>query len=110
VEKQKRPKILSGKTHKVKTGCGTLYITLNKHKGKLFEIVLPTLGKAGGCATCQNEALTRAVTLGLRYGIPKEEYIQALEGIQCPSPNLFPEEDRVLSCSDALAKILREDE
>lgn len=109
MKKKERPKVLPGKTIKKQTGCGNLYVTLNKLDGKLFEIVLPSLGKAGGCATCQNEALTRAITLGLRYGIPKEEYIEELEGIKCPSPHMFPIEERILSCPDAIARVLREE-
>jgi len=108
VEKQKRLKELTGKTVKVLTGCGNLYITLNKDGNGLFE-VFATLGKAGGCANCQNEALTRAITLGLRCGISKEEYIRELKGIQCPSPRMFPEEDRVLSCPDAIARTMEEE-
>ena len=46
---KKRPPVLSGKTVKVKSGCGSLYITMNKdEEGNLFEIKL-TLGKAGSC-------------------------------------------------------------
>ena len=108
MEKRPRPKTLSGKSIKVKTGCGNLYITLNSNGSELFE-VFATLGKAGGCANCQNEALTRAVTLGLRYGIPKEEYIKELENLQCPNPNIFPKEERILSCPDAIAKVIKEE-
>ena len=108
MEKQARPKVLTGKSVKVKTGCGNLYITLNKDGSSLFE-VFATLGKAGGCGNCQNEALTRAITLGLRYGIPKEEYIKELEGIKCPNPNMFPIKERTLSCPDALARVIKEE-
>jgi len=108
MEKQERPKELKGKTVKVLTGCGNLYITLNKDGSSLFE-VFATLGKAGGCANCQNEALTRAITLGLRCGIPKEEFIKELEGLQCPNPIMFPKKDRILSCPDAIAKVIEEE-
>jgi len=108
VEKQPRPKILSGKSVKVKTGCGNLYITLNKSEDRLFE-VFATLGRAGGCANAQNEALTRMITLSLRCGVPKEEIIDQLVGIQCPNPVMFPEGERVLSCPDAIAKVMKEE-
>ncbi len=108
MEKQPRPKTLAGKSVKVKTGCGNLYITLNRGGDKLFE-VFATLGRAGGCANAQNEALTRMITLSLRCGVPKEEIIKQLEGIQCPNPTMFPKEERVLSCPDAIAKVIKEE-
>ena len=107
--KKERPRALEGKTVKIGTGCGNLYVTLNRNGEGLFE-VFATLGRSGGCANCQNEALTRAITVGLRCGIPKEEYIRELEGIQCPNPVPFPQENRVMSCPDAIAKVLREEE
>ena len=103
-----RPRILSGRSIKVVTGCGNLYVTLNRDGSELFE-VFATLGKSGGCSSCQNEALTRAITLGLRCGIPKVEFVRELRGIQCPNPKMFPIEDRVLSCSDAIAKVIEEE-
>lgn len=108
MEKQARPKVLTGKSVKVATGCGNLYITLNKNEDKLFE-VFATLGKTGGCANAQNEGLTRMVTLCLRCGVPKEEIIKELVGIQCPNPVMFPEKERVLSCPDAIAKVIKEE-
>jgi len=101
-----RPVELEGKTARVKTGsCGNLYITVNVNDGKPYE-VLARLGKAGGCATCQNEALTRSITLGLKNGIPVKEYVDELRGLQCPGPFMFPKEERVLSCPDGIAKVL----
>ncbi len=106
MEKKERPKVLKGTTTKVETGCGNLYITVGCNNGHPIE-VFATLGKAGGCSNCQNEALTRSITLGLKYGIPVEEYVRELEELQCPSPNMFPMVDRVLSCADGIAKTLR---
>lgn len=108
VEKRPRPKILLGETVKVTTGCGNLYITMNTDEVGLFE-VFATLGRAGGCAYAQNEGLTRLLTLGLRCGIPLSEIIHSLEGIRCPKSYMWPEEDRVLSCPDAIAKTLEQE-
>ena len=41
---KKRPKVLVGTTHRVETGCGHLYITINRDKDELFE-VFAALGK-----------------------------------------------------------------
>lgn len=86
------------------TGCGNLYITVNWNGSKNPIEVFAYLGKNGGCTRCQNEALTRAITVGLKYGVPIREYIDELRGIQCSNPNMWPKADRTLSCPDAIAK------
>ena len=105
--KSSRPTVLAGITVKVHTACGNMYVQMNWYKGKLFE-VFATLGHSGGCAACQSEALTRSITLGLRYGLPYDEYFNELRGIQCPTPIAFPKKERVLSCPDAIGKALSE--
>ncbi len=70
--------------------------------------VFASLGKAGTCTSCQLEALTRSITLGLKYGVPVEEFINELKDIQCPNKNLWPEDERTLSCADAIARALEE--
>ncbi len=105
LEKAPRPKVIGGLTVKVTTGCGALYIQMNWCHGKLFE-VFATLGKTGGCATSQSEALTRSVTMGLRHGVPLAEYIKQFSNIRCPCPYPFPQEEAVWSCADALARTL----
>jgi len=82
-----------------------MYIQLNWYHGKLFE-VFATLGRGGGCAVCQSEALTRGITLGIKCGIPVPEYARQLKGIRCPNPMPFPKEDAVFSCPDAIARTL----
>jgi len=104
--KKERPKVLEGPTEEVTTGCGHLYVRLGYDKeGNLLEI-LATLGKAGGCAYCQLEALSRAISLGLKFGVPVREYIKQLIEIECPSKVMWPEDNRVLSCADGMAKVL----
>ena len=109
MEKKKRPKVTYGNSEKIVTGCGSLYVTPNyltpnKEEGTLIE-VFATLGKTGGCATCQLEGMTRAISLGLRYGVPVEEYIKELQDIKCPN-QAWDSGRRVLSCSDAIADVL----
>jgi ribonucleoside-diphosphate reductase alpha chain len=102
---QERPKKLSGETYKMPTGCGTNYITVNLHNGKPFE-VFSKLGKAGGCSACQTEALTRCISVGLRCGVELEEYVSTLTGIHCSSATVS-EGEQILSCPDAIAKVLK---
>ena len=104
VEKLKRPAVVESKTTEVRTGCGNLFVIVGTIEGKIVEL-FATLGKAGGCSICQNEALCRSISLGLRHGVPVKEYIKGLMSIQCPSPSGFGQA-RVLSCPDAIAKVL----
>jgi ribonucleoside-diphosphate reductase alpha chain len=104
---QERPNVLEGVTKRIKTGCGNFYITINKIDGKPVE-VLSHIGKAGGCAICQGEAICRLVSLGLRSGIKPERIIKQLHGIRCPSP-IWYEGNQILSCPDAIAQTLKEE-
>lgn len=102
---QERPKILEGKTYKMPTGCGNLYVNITELNGAVFE-VFAKLGKAGGCAACMTEALTRSISIGLRAGVELEEYHKTLNGIHCSSAT-FSEGEQIMSCPDAIAKVLK---
>lgn len=95
-----REAVLMGKTIRKKTGCGWIYLTLNGGGTGTTE-VFARLGKAGGCALSQTEALGRVISLGLRYGVPVEEIRVQLKGIRCNVPN-----GDILSCADAIAQAL----
>ena len=101
--KMGRPKKLTGTTHKINTGHGTAYITVNEKDGKPFE-VFTTLGKAGGCDSAQLEAVSRLISLCLRSGIAAEEIVAQLKGIVCCP--VFYEGDKILSTPDAIAYVL----
>ncbi|MSQ25733.1 MAG: vitamin B12-dependent ribonucleotide reductase [Dehalococcoidia bacterium] len=80
---RERPVIVRGMTHRVRTGHGNMYITLNlDERGKPFE-VFSALGKAGGCDSAQLEAISRLVSLALRAGVDIESIVQQLRGITC---------------------------
>ena len=106
-QKLKRPSTTQGTITKIETGCGHLYVTVGKDNGNIIE-VFATLGKSGGCAKAQGEAITRSLSLGLKYGIPVEEYIKEFDNIRCPSPAL-DNGIQVLSCADAIAKVLKKE-
>ncbi|MDW7999131.1 MAG: TSCPD domain-containing protein, partial [Thermodesulfovibrio sp.] len=102
---RKRPEILSGVTRLMKTGCGNLYVTINKDKdGNLFE-VFTNIGKAGGCAASQAEAIGRLISLALRSGIEPQEIVKQLKGISCHAP-VWSGNGKITSCSDAIAKAI----
>lgn len=100
-----RPEVILGTTTKVTTGCGNLYITVNQdEEGNFFE-VFTQMGKAGGCAASQLEAVGRLVSLSLRGGIDTKVIVEQLKGIRCPSPS-WDKGKKIFSCADAIARVL----
>jgi ribonucleoside-diphosphate reductase alpha chain len=95
---------LYGKTQKVGTGCGNLYVTVNQLEGQPVE-VFAQIGKSGGCAAAQIQALTRLVSIALRAGVDSCEMAEQLTGIRCPSP-LWGGGGMILSCPDGIGKVL----
>ncbi len=102
---RKRPEVLTGQVRLMKTGCGNLYVTITEDEhGNIFEL-FTSMGKAGGCAGSQAEAIGRLVSLALRSNIEPEEIMKQLKGISCHEPS-WAEGGRILSCSDAIGKAL----
>jgi len=101
---RKRPKVTTGVTERVNTGCGYIYVTVNFDSRGISE-VFSTLGKAGGCAAAQLEAISRLTSLALRSGIDVDSIVKHLRGIRCPSI-AWEQGHAILSCADAIASVL----
>jgi ribonucleoside-diphosphate reductase alpha chain len=103
--KRERPRALQGWTYQMQTGCGPLYVTVNEDKNGLLEL-FTTMGKAGGCASSQSEAIGRMVSLAWRSGIQASQVVKQLLGISCHCQTGFGD-NKVLSCADAVAKAIQ---
>ncbi|MBF0521673.1 MAG: vitamin B12-dependent ribonucleotide reductase [Candidatus Omnitrophica bacterium] len=105
IEPKPRPEVILGHTSKASTGCGNLYVTINYDEdGNPFE-AFTQMGKAGGCASSQLEAIGRLISLAMRSGIDPKVIHEQLRGIRCPVPS-WNKGTRVLSCSDAISQVI----
>ncbi len=100
-----RPKTVKGMTSEMRTGCGDIYVTINEDEsGAPFEL-FAQLGKSGGCAASQTEAIGRLASLALRSGIPINLLVKHLRGISCDRPFGIGKV-KIFSCADAIAKAI----
>jgi ribonucleoside-diphosphate reductase alpha chain len=105
-----RPKVATGKTVRLDTGCGKLYLTANSDPtGKIFETFITT-GSDGGCFV-YTETTSRLISLVLRAGVPIEEIIEQLQSAHsCPAYMLARGKGKPVSpgksCASAIALCL----
>lgn len=103
--KRKRPQVLTGRTVKMASPLGDLFVTINEDEaGEPFEVFC-TVGKAGGSANADSEAIGRLISLVLRHGLPLSEVRDQLRGIACDRPVGFGP-NKVLSAPDAIAQAI----
>jgi ribonucleoside-diphosphate reductase alpha chain len=105
--KRARPDKLRGTTIRKETPLGTMFVNITEDdKAQPFEVFL-TLGKAGGSAMADAEAMGRLISLALRSGIPLMEIHKQLRGISSDrAVGLGP--NKVLSVPDAIGIALEE--
>lgn len=101
---RKRPDVVQGFTHKVQTGLGTMYLTVNEVDGQPFE-VFATIGKSGRSITAKAEAIGRLVSLALRSGVAVNDIVAQIKGIGGEHP-VFRGKGLLLSIPDAIAWVL----
>lgn len=103
--KRQRPAALRGYTMKMMSPLGDLYVTINEDvNGRPFEVFC-TLGKAGGAAMADAEAIGRLMSLALRSGISIKQVKDQVRGISCDrAVGLGP--NKVLSVPDAVGQAI----
>src|SRR3954467_8530951 len=80
-QKRSRPDKLRGTSIRKETPLGTMFVHITEDdRGQPFEVFI-NLGKAGGSAMADAEAMGRLVSLALRSGIPLMEVHKQLRGI-----------------------------
>jgi ribonucleoside-diphosphate reductase alpha chain len=105
--KRSRPDKLRGTTIRKETPLGVMFVNITEdEKAQPFEVFL-TLGKAGGSAMADAEAMGRLISLALRSGIPLMEIHRQLRGISSDrAVGLGP--NKVLSVPDAIGIAIEE--
>jgi ribonucleoside-diphosphate reductase alpha chain len=104
VAPRQRPEITHGITQRLETGCGHMYVTINTDSHGACEVFVQ-MGKVGGCASAQLEAIARLSSLALRSSIRIEAIIRQLKGIRCQSP-MWHKGKMITSCGDAVGQAL----
>ena len=103
--KRKRPALLRGRTVKMDCPLGDLYVTINEDETERPFEVFCTLGKAGGAAMADAEAIGRLISLALRSGIPITAVRDQLRGISCDRAVGYGVR-KVLSAPDAIGQAI----
>lgn len=101
-----RPEVTHGITQRLETGCGHMYVTVNTDDQGACEVFVQ-MGKVGGCASAQLEAIARLSSLALRSNIKVEAIIRQLKGIRCQSP-MWHKGKMITSCGDAVGQALEQ--
>ena len=105
-DKQSRKRFTSGVQERFRTGCGNIYVFVGLQESMNPFEVFVTVGKPGACGEALGGAIGRMSSLALRYGVPPEQVVEQLEGIQCHKPSW--ENQRLnMSCADCVAKALK---
>lgn len=93
--------VVNGKTIREETGCGSIYVIINREDGKVKNVLIKA-GKTGNCRMAQVEAIANVINVALEHGANLDEIARSLRYIRCEKP-VF---NGVLSCADAIARIL----
>lgn len=100
-----RPSMVKGKTFKMKTEMGSVYVTVNEDSDGLVETFVQ-VGKPGSTVLAFTDALGRLISLALRSGVKPTEIIDQLSMIKGSRPVMQEDGQVVFSVPDAIAKAM----
>jgi ribonucleoside-diphosphate reductase alpha chain len=103
-----RPKVVRGKTYRMKTEMGSVFITVNEDEQGLFEVFVQGLGKSGSASAAFTEAIGRLISLALRSGVKPSAIVDQMALIRGSRPVVQEDGAVVLSVPDAIAKAMGE--
>lgn len=107
----KRPTRLSADVFRVETGNGSLYVTISANESRPIELFLQ-IGKSGQILNTLSEALGRVISIALQGGVPVDNIVKTLIGINSDRPvwSRLDEKDekpvQILSVPDGIAQLL----
>lgn len=97
-----RPTVLEGRTHKFKTGCGSLYVTVNRDLVGDVHEVFAAHSQKNGCVAALLNTLARVTSIALRSGVAPEVLIKTMLGQDCGQCK------EITSCADAIGRALQD--
>jgi ribonucleoside-diphosphate reductase alpha chain len=103
-----RPKVVKGKTYRMKTELGTVFVTVNEDEEGIFEVFVQGLGKSGTSTAAFTEAIGRLISLALRSGVKPSAITDQLAFIKGSRPVTQEDGTVIFSVPDAVAKALAE--
>lgn len=95
-----RPMVLKGRTYKFSTGCGSLYVTVNKDLAGDVHEVFTVHSKNSGCVAALLNALARVTSIALRSGVDPDAIVKTMLGQDCGKCK------GISSCADAVGLAL----
>lgn len=101
-----RAEVLEGKTVRLQTARGKVYVTMNRLEGRLHEVFI-THGKAGGNDAAMAEALSRLISLALQAGAHPTHVVKQIRGIS--DAPIWLDGRQIMSLPDAVAQAILED-
>jgi ribonucleoside-diphosphate reductase alpha chain len=99
-----RPRTVKGETTKYTTHLGKLLVTVNHVGGTPIEVIA-VIGKSGQDINAMTEALGRAISVSLKFGVPISEITKQLTGISGGGV-AWDEGKKIVSVPDAIGQAL----
>ena len=90
---------LHGTTYDLRTGCGTVFVTINDDEFGPVEVFV-NMNPSGGCADAQTASTGVSLSLGLHANVDPMKYVKHLKSIRCPENNPLTGS---MSCPEAVA-------